>query len=284
MRRLIVNADDFGLTSGVNRAILEAHGHGILTSATLMANARATSEAVTMAVSAHALSVGCHIVLVDGEPLAANVPSLTVEAKTMRDGVGELMFATLTRNVEMDEVYREAAAQIAKLVSSGLTLSHLDSHKHTHMVPRITDAIMRAASDAGIRAIRNPFEPAWSLQAARAAGGKFRLRAFEVSLLAALRPRFERSARRFGMKVPDGTFGIALTGFMSRERLTNLIDAMPEGTWELVCHPGYNDAELGRVGTRLRASRFEELELLTGAEIRQALESHGVQLISYREL
>ena len=136
MRRLIVNADDFGLTCGVNRAIVEAHERGIVTSATLMANGNALSHAIQLAPSVPRLSVGCHVVLVDGSPVscATQVSSLmTGEAPRFRTAIADFALHCMRGKLVESEVEAEATAQIRKLQAAGIAISHLDTHKHTHL-------------------------------------------------------------------------------------------------------------------------------------------------------
>lgn len=276
MARLIVNADDFGLTAGVNRAILELHSAGVLTSATLMARAGATDEAMEMARTTPAMGVGCHVVLVDGEPVlpASRIPSL-VERSTGRFPValGAFLGRLLTGRIRAEEIEAEAAAQIALLQSRGLRLTHVDTHKHTHLFPGVLRPVLRAAGAAGIRAIRNPFEPAWAGRAARDAPW---VRAMQVGALRALAPMCRRIVAEAGFATTDGTIAVVSTGTFNAATLRRLLDAIPEGMWELVTHPGYNDSDLARVHTRLRASRDVEREALLALR-----EYPDVELISF---
>src|SRR5271165_297701 len=165
MRRLIVNADDFGLTPGINRAIMEAHEHGVVTSATLMADGQAFEEAIALARSRPRLGVGCHIVLVDGAPLldAAAVPTLLDRSASsggphFREGIAGFGALALLGRLAENEIEAEATAQIRKLQAAGMMVTHLDSHKHTHLFPRVLRPLLRAAAKCGVKAIRNPFE------------------------------------------------------------------------------------------------------------------------------
>ena len=164
MRRLIINADDFGLTAGVNRAIVEAHERGVVSSATLMANGQAFDEAVKLAGSRPRLGVGCHIVLVDGTPLVRDAATRTLldggsaGAPRFREGIARFAALALLGRLAPDEIEAEATAQIRKLQSAGIAVTHLDSHKHTHMFPQVFRPLLRAAKACGVTAIRNPFE------------------------------------------------------------------------------------------------------------------------------
>ena len=267
MGRLILNADDFGLTAGVNRAIIELHQAGALTSATLMARAAATEEAIQIARSAPSLGVGCHVVLVDGEPAmpAQDLPTLA-DPRTGRlhPTLGAFLTRLFTGRIRSAEIEAETAAQIASLQSRGLRLTHIDTHKHTHMFPVVLRPLLRAAKVAGIRAIRNPFEPAWSL---RATPGAPWIRRTEVSLLRLFEPAFRRIVAEGGFSTTNGAIGVLATGTLNASTVNALLRNLPPGTWELVSHPGYNDADLARAHTRLLASRETEREALTSIDL-----------------
>jgi predicted glycoside hydrolase/deacetylase ChbG (UPF0249 family) len=277
--RLIVNADDFGLTAGVNRAILELHGAGALTSATLMARAQATADAVRQSREVATLSVGCHVVLVDGDPVlpAGEIPTL-VERRTGRfhATLGGFLRRLLAGRIRSAEIEAEAAAQIALLQAQGIALTHMDTHKHVHMFPAVLRPVLRAARAAGICAVRNPFEQAWSL---RATAGVPWLRRMEVSLLRRLEPVFRRVVAEEGFTTTDGSIGVLATGTLDFKTLSSLLSKMPAGTWELVTHPGYNDADLAQGQTRLLSSREIERDALLALKQFPALE-----LISFADL
>jgi hopanoid biosynthesis associated protein HpnK len=277
--RLILNADDFGLTAGVNRAIVELHRAGVLTSATLMAHAAATEDAIGLAISAPSLGVGCHIVLVDGEPvLPAQEFSTLVDPRTGRfhPDLGAFSRRLFAGSIRAAQVEAEAAAQIALLQSRGLRLTHVDTHKHTHMFPAVLRPVLRAARAAGISAVRNPFEPAWSV---RATPGALWIRRVEVSLLRQLAPAFRRVVAEEGFTTTDGALGVSATGALDSQAVISLLGNVPPGTWELVTHPGYNDSDLARAHTRLLASREVELETLLRLQRKP-----GIELISFAGL
>lgn len=286
MRRLIINADDFGLTAGVNRAILEAHEHGVVTSTTLMANSLAFEEAVQLAQSRLSLSTGCHVVLLDGKPLIdpGRLPSLVdgKDRNSFRDGVSGFVLRTLCGRIDPDQVEAETTAQIRKLQFHGIDVSHVDSHKHTHMFPPALQGILRAARTCGVTAIRNPFEVV-AANFVRIQRGLWK-RYAQVKTLHGLAGYFRKAVAKAGLRTPDGTLGIVATGHLNPDLFREIADNMPEGTWEFVCHPGYMDADLRSIATRLRESRVEELAVLTSPATRATLERQGVQLISYRDL
>ena len=285
MRRLIINADDFGLTSGVNRAIAEANRTGVLTSATIMANSNAYAEAVAITQSLPALRTGCHVVLIDGEPVSSGLSSLTSGGKRFGSNLKTFALSAIRKKISEEEIEREAEAQIRKLQASGLTVTHVDTHKHTHMFPRVVRPLLRAAKACSVRAVRNPFEPrrSWAMGKVLATRGLW-MRAAEVIALQIFAAKFRKAVQEENMLTTDGTVGITATGLLDEELLHAIINALPEGTWELVCHPGYADADLQAAGTRLLQSREVELQALTSAETRSLISRRGIELISYADL
>lgn len=286
MRRLIINADDFGLTHGVNRAIIEAHEHGVVTSSTLMANGFAFDEAVEFAKFSDRWSVGCHVVLVDGEPLTdpGRLSSLIAarNPQRFRDGLAGLVVRAFSGQLDPDQIEAEATAQIRKLQSHGISVSHIDTHKHTHTFPVVLKGVLRAARTCGITAIRNPFEVI-AADFPRLQKGLWK-RYAQVKTLRGLAGHFRKAVAKAGLRTPDGTLGIVATGHLNAQLFQGVAENMPEGTWEFVCHPGYVDDDLRSTPTRLRESRQQELAILTSAQTREILSNRGVELISYREL
>jgi predicted glycoside hydrolase/deacetylase ChbG (UPF0249 family) len=289
VRRLIINADDLGLTPGINRAILESSQRGVVTSATLMANSAAFTDAVACIRSLpdNELGVGCHLVLVDGEPITPSdkVPSLTNRSTEFRRGIGELAWAARMKKLDPSEIESEAVAQFKKVQSAGLQPSHFDTHKHSHLFTEILEPTLRAAHTCNIPAVRNPFEPPNPLPLSFLARyRKLLMRYFQLQLLRTMRSGWLRRVQASGLRTPDGSFGVITTGDIDMTLIRALLENMPDGTWELVCHPGYNDTDLDKVRTRLRASRVQELEILTNPDVRKLIDSLGIELISYNEL
>ncbi len=290
MRRLIVNADDFGFTAGVNRAIAEAHARGIVTSSTLMARGPAFDDAVRLAKQLPRLSVGCHVVLIDGEPVldAAHLPTITSGNSApprFRDGLLSFAARALAGRLDPGEIEAETSAQIRKIQSAGITVSHVDSHKHTHLFPAVLRPMLRAARACNVRAIRNPFGPRKPLKSGTLlARPSLWTRYAEVRILGTLAGKFHDAASREGLATPDGTLGVVVTGALDEKLFRAIAEIIPEGTWEFVCHPGYNDADLRMASTRLHESREIELHVLTMPEVRELLSNFGIDLISYCEL
>ena len=285
MKRLIINADDFGLAPGVNRAILELQHAGALSSATLMANGPYFSPAVYMAFAQPGLAVGCHVVLVDGSPCLrpGEVPSLLDprDSSSFRMTVGSFVNDLLRGRIRGRDIEAEAVAQIQRIQSSGLTVSHIDSHKHLHAFPRVLAPLLRAARRCGVHCVRNPFEPRWSLRATRPGGTMRRL---QVHVMRSQRKTFCRLTREHAMRTADGSIGLLATGVLDESVLRSLLRAMPDGIWELVCHPGYVDAALEQARTRLRASRETERSALLDVIPEALMNDKELNLIDFHRL
>jgi predicted glycoside hydrolase/deacetylase ChbG (UPF0249 family) len=261
-----------------------------VTASTLMANGRAFEDAVRLAATVPDLSVGCHVVLIDGEPVlgAERLPSLTETHSSgprFRDGIKSFAARALAGRLDPHQIETETSAQIRKLQSAGINVSHLDTHKHTHLFPAVLRPLLRAARARGVHAIRNPFGPRKPLKSSTLlTRPSLWTRYAEVRILRTLAAKFRDAAKREGLVTPDGTLGIVVTGALDEKLFRAIAAAIPEGTWEFVCHPGYNDDDLKSAKTRLRQSRETELRVLTMPEARQLLLDQGIALISYREL
>jgi hopanoid biosynthesis associated protein HpnK len=285
-RNLIVNADDLGWTAGVNRGVAEAHRNGIVTSASLLANGAAFAEAVERVCKTRGLGVGVHLNLSDGPPTAAAeaVPSLVSDSGELEGGPDSLLLKIATRGLSMREVETEWEAQISKIRAAGVEPTHLDGHKHVHMLPGLFEIALRLAKRHGIGAIRVSHE-ASNLRAALTTG---ELRA-SVVLKQGVQARglklLARDAReqadRAGVSTADYFCGIAQTGELTKEGVARLLRSLPEGTTELMCHPGYADEALRKTATRLQASREKEIGILTDTGIRNLVASQGIRLIDY---
>ena len=263
-RRLIVNADDFGFTRGVNLGIVEAHRRGILTATTLMANGAAFDHAVEVARETPSLDVGCHLVLVGGQSVADPGRALP---RTVR--------ALGLHLVRGDWVEREFEAQVEWILAAGLRPSHLDTHKHTHLAPPVLKALCRIARKYAIPWVRRPFDLPLT------AAAPLKTRAVNAGLQS-MRGPFDRVLRRYGCRTTDYFAGFQLTGRFRAGELAELIRQLPDGLTEFMCHPGHCTEELRAATTRLKESRAEELAALVSGEVRRAVEEAGVELVNYR--
>jgi predicted glycoside hydrolase/deacetylase ChbG (UPF0249 family) len=287
VKNLIVNADDFGWTAGVNRGIVEAFRNGIVTSTSLLANGAAFGEAVELFRRAAGLGVGVHLNLSEGAPVAERetVTTLLNNDGELTGGPESLLLRRARRGLQLDEVEREWDAQIQKVRDAGIEPTHLDGHKHVQMLPGLFEIALRLAKRHGVGAIRVSLE-ASSLRAALSSGGKQRgsvvmKQGVQARGLKLLARDAREEAERAGIATADYFCGIAQTGELTREGVEQLLKSLPEGTTELMCHPGYADDALQKTATRLQDSRQTELEILTDTGIRNLVASQGIRLIDY---
>ena len=266
---LAVNADDFGFTPDVNQGIVEAHVGGILTSTTLMANGDAFDDAVRLARQTPSLDVGCHLVLVGGESLVSGRPLPATVSKLLR--------ALASREIQP---YKEAAAQVRRMMEAGIRPSHIDSHKHTHLAPPVLEAVARVSEEFGIPWVRRPFDfPLYALS-----GVVPRLKRLTSQAMGLMRRRFHRVLERHGCRTTDHFAGFQITGRFHTEQLAALLDLVPEGTTELMCHPGRCGEALRAASTRLKESREAELRALMAGEVREAIRRNGIELAGFGQL
>jgi len=287
VKNLIVNADDLGWTDGVNRGILDAFRGGIVTSTTLLANGTAFAEAVKATRSAPGLAVGVHLNLSDGAPVADReaVTSLLDNQGSFASDPEGLLLKRARGGLVLDEVEEEWDAQIQKVRDMGIRPTHLDGHKHVHMLPGLFEIALRLAKKHGIEAIRVSLEES-SLRATLASGSQHRTgvvikQGVQARGLKLLARNARKQATRMGIATADYFCGIAQTGELTLEGVVQLLKNLPEGTTELICHPGYADEALQKTSTRLQASRQKELEILTDTRVRNLVASQGIRLIDY---
>ena len=261
--RLIVNADDFGFTGDVNAGIIEAHREGILTATTLMANGDAFEDAVALTADCPSLDIGCHLVLIQGR-------SVLPHRRELPATPGELLRALLRRDIP---VYDEFAAQVRKILATGIRPTHLDTHKHTHLLPPVLHAVARVAREFDIPWVRRPFDfgvdPGAAL-AKQAVGFGMRI----------MRPAFKTALS--GLRTTDHFAGFQITGTLDQTSLARTLERLPAGLTELMCHPGQLGPELTGATTRLKQSREIELAALLSPQTRRIIEQRGIQLVNYR--
>jgi len=280
-RRIVVNADDFGLCEGVNKAVLAAHTDGVLTSATIMVNMPAAEEAVEIAKRLPGLGVGVHLNLTEGRPIskADDVRPLLNADGQFGCSAGKLAFFSLVLPNFRSAVRTELAAQIQWVIDRGLKPTHLDSHKHFHSFPAIYPMVCRLAGKFGISAIRWPFEPKnvcrmpWPLPSA---GGV--KRASRIRTMA----RINRVQNRRFLKT-DALFGIAHTGKIDVAffRVVTLYNSTAVA--EVMTHPGFIEG-LDASKTRLVQQRKVELDALCSEKTKQYFKETGISLVHYGQL
>jgi hopanoid biosynthesis associated protein HpnK len=273
---MIINADDFGLCEGVNKAVAEAHNNGVLTSATIMANMPGLDEAVEIAKKTPRLGVGVHLNLTEGKPISSD---RQVEALVGDDGEFKYSAYTLAAKYFLDRRLRKAieielAAQIEAVIGKGVKPTHLDSHKHFHCFGPIYKIVCSLAQRFGIRAVRWPWEPAtvcygdWPR-----VGFGDRMRAF---LLRQMTLNCQKIDSRFIKN--DIFFGVAHTGRIDDKFWAEIAKTQFTGVAEVMTHPGYTEG-LGK--TRLVKERQVELKWLCEPTTKQLLSEAGIKLVHY---
>ncbi len=234
MKRLVVTADDFGLSREVNEAVEQAHRDGILTTASLMVSAPAAADALARAKRMPSLRVGLHLVLVEAWPTLppAQLPDLTDAKGLMRADMGRLGFDLAAKPATRRQLAAEITAQFEAYLSTGLPLDHVNAHKHFHVHPLIAGAVLSIGSRYGMRALRVPREPRDLLR--RAEPGARPRAALDIAPWSAL---LAVRARQAGLLIPDRTLGLAWSGAMTPARVAGLLRHLPAGLTELYTHP-----------------------------------------------
>ena len=290
MKQLIVNADDFGLTMRVSEGIVEAHRRGIVTSTTLMANGAAFDAAVALRRQAPHLGIGAHLNLSEGIPVspAPSIPSLLDARGRLHLTPSRLWKAIAMRRVSLADVETELRAQIAKIRRAGIRPTHFDGHKHVHIVPGVSDIAVRLAQEFSVSSVRCPMEEPpglfYMLDRQWVSRSSILKQYLVGRGLSALARRFRQKLAEAGLACPTHFYGISQTGFLDARGILEVLRQLPEGTSELMCHPGYVDAELARTGTRLLSQREIEVFALRSRLITSFLAGSGIRLVNYKAL
>lgn len=280
--QLIINGDDFGYSSGVNRAIIQAHQQGVLTSTSLMVNEGAADEAVQLAQATPSLAVGLHLVLVLGR---ATLSPTTIP--TLVDAQGKFTNSPFVAGVKYyfspgarRELRQEMRAQFEKFVATGLPFSHVDGHTHLHMHPVIFDELVKLCEEFGVQRLRIvKGEIRLSLQLDRSQVlGKVVI----GSVFNLLARRCEKKLRGRGFGVPEKVYGLLQTGNLNESLLLRLIPQMTPTTSEIYAHPLAPDAE--EWNEQENPHGFMELQALLSPRVREALQQAGFKLTTYPHL
>jgi len=235
-----------------------------------MPNGDAFDDAVRLALENPGLDVGCHLVLVGGW-------SVLDPGRGLPGSVAALLAAIAVGRIPIRE---ELEAQVRKVLAAGIRPTHLDTHKHTHLLPPVLDALGRIAAEFAIPWVRAPFDvplknvPSGTPVCARLASRPLRL----------LRPWFRRALGRHGRRSTDHFAGFQITGHFGAADLPGLFRQLPPGVTEFMCHPGFCTDELRAAPTRLTDSRERELEALVAPATRNALHDEGIELVGYNDL
>lgn len=279
-KKLIVNADDLGLGPAVNSGIMRAFKEGIVTSASLMACGSAFDEAVGLAKEHADLGVGVHLVLNEEKPVLPQdrIRSLIDKDKGSFFSLADFLKRYLFGKIDLKHVYIEFEAQIDKIIKSGLQPTHIDSHKHIHLIPWISGMLFELAGKFGITGVRLPRNSVtrllspWNLKGSIKASG--------LSVLANIQ---RQKIIKYRLNTPDNCYGIIESGCLDEERLTGILKALPDGTSELMCHPGFSDDSLlNRYEWKYNWSK--ELDALTSPRVKELADSLNIRLIRYDEI
>lgn len=270
-RRLIVNADDFGRSSAINHAIIQAHREGILTSASLMVNARAAAEAVALAKENPHLGVGLHLTLVSGSSALkpTEIPGLVDhDYRFSRRPVWTGLRYFLDRRLAPLLQY-EIHAQFHSFRLTNLPLDHVNGHLNLHLHPTVFGILQREAGDLGLRHLRLTRDPFWLN--ARLASGYWSYRLSHALIFSLLARRAASALRRAGIRHTQHVFGLLQNGRVNEDYLLGLLPRLPAGDSEVYCHPSLRE---GRV----------ELDALLSPRVKELVQRLGIQRIRYQDL
>ena len=277
LKRIIVNADDFGRHVLINRAVERGVQDGVLRSATLMPGGAAFDDAVLLAQRTPALGVGIHLTLVNGTPVLPprEIPSLVTEAGVFYDDHNVFAVHLLRGQVNLDEVRAELAAQLRRVETAGIRPTHADSHQHMHVLPGVIDIVLDLCTAAAIPAMRAPRAPLF----AGAFGGVGQI--VGRAGLSVLARRAAVMARRRGIRTPDRFAGIVAGEAVDTRVLTEIVRASVDGVTEVMMHPGTDNAVL--IPACLWDHNFEaELRAVCAPEVHDAFRAAGAEPVNFR--
>lgn len=287
MQRVIINADDFGLSPGVNRGILAAFRDGVLTSTTMLVNLPSFDDAVRLARENPDLPVGIHLSLLWGAPVSnpSSVASLVEPDGQFPRSLSVLARRYFLGTLNLDQVRTEFRAQVERFRRAGLAPTHVDSHKHVHCLPGVLEALAHVVSDQGIRSVRFPYEDGLSNRRAaedstRSASLKSRMKSRVVGFLSR-GGRIRLEGR--GLRTTDHFVGIEYQDRLDADTMRFILSHLRDGTTEVMCHPGYDD-DLAREYSRTPPHRDRELAALRDPAVRECLTARGIQRISYNDI
>lgn len=281
MKQLIINADDFGLDETVNLGIIQGYTTGIVTSTTIMPSGNAFEHAVTLASAHKQLGIGVHLTLVGEKTICepSTIRTLVDIEGRLSPQYPQFLVRYCLGQIQLNDIQRELTAQVQKVVDAGLSITHLDSHQHMHIVPGIIDITIDIAKRFNIKAIRIPAEPYLFLGGYPFSVVRFIARGGLTYLAQLARKKIQRQ----GLTSPRHFFGMLAGGNMREEFLLHIIDALPEGISEIMMHPGIND-DILKAMYNWNQQWQAELSAITSPTVRQHVTNNDINLVSYREL
>jgi hopanoid biosynthesis associated protein HpnK len=278
MKRVIVNADDLGMTHGINRGIIEAHERGIVTAASIMATGCAFEEGVQLARENPSLDIGLHLSLTVGRPVSndPNVIRSLAPTGAFRFGNRDLLIHLILHKIPLSVLHREIQAQFKKAVDAGLHVTHVDGHESIHLFPGIRDAVFEMMKHYGIIFVRRSYERIHLEEV-------WKLRRWKKVFLNLFGLLLGRQIPGSGLRTTDYYYGSFDAGYLGKEKLVAMILDLREGTSEIMCHPGYRDESFDRIcGGRYLPDH--ELKALMDTEVQDLLHKRGVHLVSFKDL
>ena len=277
MKKLIVNADDFGRHELINRAVERAFNAGCLRSATLMAGGIAFDDAIRLAKKISGLGVGIHFTLANGNPILPpkEIPTLVTAEGIFHADYVAFLKRYLRGKISLSEVRSELAAQLEKIQRTGLNLTHVDSHQHLHHVPGIVEIVLDLASTAGISSMR--VAGAKIFDGELNSVGKFigRLGLGSLAKFAA------HQAHKKNFSTPEHFAGIVAGESVSENFLLKLIENLQDGTTEVMLHPGI-DNKILRAFCSWDHDFEQELAAVTSPRVLAALDNRNISAVNFR--
>jgi predicted glycoside hydrolase/deacetylase ChbG (UPF0249 family) len=275
--RLVVNADDYGMTPSISRGIVRAHREGIVTSTSVLGNCADLSGAQHLLAEAPNLGVGVHVTLVGGAPVcpAGTVPSLVDSTGMLHPTPRSFIKSWMRGVIQQADIEREIESQIKRVVDAGITPDHLDTHHHLGFLPPVGQALEAAARRHRIAGIRTAVERptmAWIAEPRRG---------LEAGVLAGLSWLLRR--RMGTLRHGPQSWGFVEIGQLDEVRILEIIGRLAPGPNELICHPGDEEDSLAP-GVAARYHRVDELRALRSPKVRAALDRRGVTLCRWAEL
>ena len=280
--RLVVNADDFGLDSSINRAIIKGHREGIITSTSLLASGHAFDEAVALAKENPTLGIGIHTCLVGGlEPVSApkDVSTLLVDGRFPMT-YGEFAKRLASGEVNMSEIYTELDRQFAKILDTGLPITHVDGHQHLHVLPQLTPMVLSLMKKYNLDKVRIPGEERLFTN-----GLRDWKRFVGKSVLTETAERARSVMVANGIGCTNYFWGMMSGGQLTEERLADIIRrvATKVGSHEIMTHPGDDTAMLDRkFGWHYHWE--DELAAMCAPLIKNAITAAGISLVTYKDI
>lgn len=275
-RSVVINADDFGIHPNVNRAIVQGHREGVVTSASIMACGVAFDDAVSQSKTCPGLGVGVHLTLVEERPLTppGQVSSLVGRAGTMPESYMDFSRRWMSRRIRPEDVKRELETQIERVLRAGITPSHLDSHQHVHCLPGVWKATIELAKKYSIPFVRLPYFDSIRINATPMQSAV----RWGVNVMAAIRRRRADSAIRHA----DHVRGFAFSGRMSPERLLSILQTIRPGLTEIMVHPGIPSDDLTRKYAQWKGFSWkQDLDAVTDPRIATFCAGSGIALRNF---